>query len=498
MFSDDLLKRTFRYFILIVSLIVVVMGFLWLNFLYTRHQRSLEDLSKNLSEAIQHEVKDRAHLLRLHGDEIYSEERRNLEIDMENRGAILRAGLYDIFFDAGLKEEKREKEIIRILSNINPEGIYRIYLSLGDLNFGRAPEDLLYLSEGLNDRGAQLVYYDHLQSLDLEFTLDVDVESVIRKRMENSFRDFILWDKGMYLRNEEGKLILPLGESFVGQEGFSYEEFSEKTGFSFGYFADKTQLEERLEERRILFSSFLRNHIWEIAGFILIFILTSIVIYAMMIRRMGEYYQTLNEEILEAFRNQRLLSHNPKFQYFALGDSFDSILREAQAQKARDDKRNLQLEEQLKKNKLARLLLERKILRLSELPYTKAILHDYTVESFFPKTIIREIHRTIDPEAKIDIRGSDAPLNNDVRLFSALVEEIFQLTREKDRSYTVEIFQDGAQMLLYFSLYGLGLIEDEKMQELKNRAKLLDGVFLRHQMEVHTLHLVLSLNDVQK
>lgn len=495
MYSDELLRKYLKYFVLIVSVIVLLLGFLWLNFLYTRHQRNLENLSETIGESIQEEVQQKAHFLRLRGDEIYLQAKKDLETHLVNQGALLRAEMYDILFEPPSEPQQREKEISRIMESVKSNGIFEIHLISNNLVLGKPLKDMDSLQEGINERGSYLIYYDESTSFDLKFYIYLEQENFIKKQMAENIQDFILWDTGMYIRNEQGEQILASQERVPSEEGFFFEEYSPETGFSFGYFIAQTQLEERLEDRREIFSSFLRNHILEVMAFLLIFIITSVVLYRMILYRMEDYYIALNEEILEAYRGKSLLSDKPKFQHFALGDSFDSILRESQIIENRDKEKIQALKEELKKNKLERLLLERKVLRLSELPYTKTILHNYTMESFSPKEIIREVHRKIDPEASILISGSDDLITNDLGLFKASVEEVFQLTREEKRSYTVEILRDSGQMLLFFSLHGLSFIEDQKMQELKNRAKLLDGVFLRHQMEAHTLHLVLSLND---
>jgi F0F1-type ATP synthase membrane subunit b/b' len=495
LYSDELLKKYFKYFILTVSVTVLLLGFLWLNFLYTRHQRSLEDLAQSIGESLQDEVEQKAHLLRLRGESIYHQARSDIEMDLVNRGAILRVGIHDVLFDSSGDAQQREKEISSIVKNITFQDTYEVYLSLKDLTLGNPLKQTESLKEGVNELGTHLVYYAISPSLNLEFYVYTKHDDFIKKRMVENFQDFILRDTGMYIRSEEGEPILPLQQSASGEEGFSFEEYSPETGFHFGYFISESQLEERIEEQRDLFSLFLRSHIWEVVAFLFIFVITSTVIYKMIIHRMADYYTALNEEILEAYRNKHLLSDNPRFQYFALGDSFDSILRESETHEKGDKEKIKSLKEELKKGKLERLLLERKIMRLSELPYTKTNLPHYTMESFSPKELISEVHRRIDPEASMLIRGSDGLLINDMGLFKALVEEVFQLTREDDRSYTVEILRDSGQMLLFFSLHGLNHIEDKKMQELKKRAELLDGVFQRHQMEAHTLHLVLSLSD---
>lgn len=498
MFSNDLLKRYLKYFILIASVIVVVLGFLWSNFLYTRHQISLETLSEDMAESMEEEVKQKAQILRQRAEVIHEQESEDLIIDLKNQGATLRAALYDLYFEYELEGEKKEEEIRKAIEKIQSQQIYDVYFVSDNLIIGQIPENIFSLEEGINNQKSHLIYCDKSKSLNMEFYISVDQQSFIKKRMEENFKAFALWDEGMHILTKEGEVILPIQETVLAKDDFFYQEESSQTGFVFGYLIPHSQLQDRIDERRDLYSSFLDSHIWEIIGFLFIFIITSFVIYRMIISRLEDYYFALNEEILDAYRNKDTLSDNPKFQHFALGDSFDSILRESQINKEKDRQKIISLEEKLKKNKIEKLLLERKIRKLSELPYTKAILHNYTTESFSPKEIISKIHSKIDPQARMLIKGSNEFINNDKGLFKALVEEVFQLTQEENRSYAIEVFRDGGQILLYFTIYGLGLLEDEKMQELKNRAKLLEGVFLRHQTEEQTLHLVLSLNDIHR
>lgn len=495
MFSGDLLRRYFRYFVLIVSIIVVVMGFFWLNFLYTRHQRELTSIEESTAIYLQEEARNQARLLEQWGEEIKANQLIALEDLLVQQASLLKAGVYDIFTAHGAQGENRA-DLERLISNLSLSGDLKIQLVVGELSLGVPLEIGEDLAEGNNYLEDKIVNYGHVTSPDYYFWIQANPQEYVNQKIEGSFRDFALWDDDIYLKDSRGKLILPIG-GYHAEEGFYFEEFNDYTGYSYGYFISKSALSQAIDNRKDLFESFLRSHVVEIVGFLIIFIVTTFVIYRRGLQLIEGYYTRLNDEILDAFRNELSLSQSPNFQHFALGDSFDSIIRESRLRSQDYEEKIDKLSKELKKNKLDRLLLERKIMRLSELPFTKEILHNYSLENFSPRDLIELIHRKIDPDMSIEILGSKEIIRSDLGLFSGLVEEIFKLSRDENRNYSIRIVRDGGQMLIYFTLKGMDGIEDDKMQELKNRAKLLDGVFLRHQLEADTLHLVLSLNDIR-
>ncbi len=495
MFSGDLLKRYFRYFILIVSIIIVVMGFLWLNFLYTRQERALEDLALSVAEDLEEQTQQRAHQLRLRGEYIKTLELVRLEELVENYGALLKASLYDIYYSSA-SPETRQQDVRRVLRNLSGIEALDIYVITEEFSLGEEIDIPASLEKGLNYFEDRLLFFDGSYNQDFQFIVSIDQEDYIPDKVLESFVEFSSWDQSIYLKDRSGRLLLPL-EANHAEEGFYSEEFSQATGFTYGYFISSSAIDNEIASRRQLFRSFLESHIMEILGFLLIFYITSYIIYRVLIKQVEDYFTSINEEILDAFKEGSTLSHSGRFQYFALGDSYDLILRESKLKSEGYEKKIKELSDLLKKSKLEELVMKRKIDRLSQSPYTKEILYNYSLENFSPLEIIREVHNKIDPEAPINLEGSSGIINSDITLFSGLVEEIFNLSRDPKRRYLIRIYWDGGQMLIYFTVEGPSLIEDKKMQELKDRAKLLDGVFLRHQSEANTLHLVLSLNDVR-
>lgn len=495
MFSGDLLKRYFRYFILIVSIIIVVMGFLWLNFLYTRQERSLDELSLTIAKSMEEEAQFKARELRIRGEELRYQELLELEELMEKQAALLKASLYDIFY-SHMDPEVRKQDISRVLRNVDVEGRLKIYVVSEDFSLGERPPLPTSYEKGISYFEDSIIFNDGAFNQEFEFFISARPKDFVHERLIDSFLAFSSWDESMYLKDERGELILPIEGRHL-EDGFYFEEYSQLTGFTFGYFISASALDGEIASRRLLFRSFLESHIFEIIGFLIIFFITSYIIYRILIRQIENFFISINEEILDAFRNKKSLSNRPRFQNFALGDSFDLILRETRLRDEDYEKRIKELSGQLKKNKLDKLILKRRIERLSEIPYTQEILYNYRVEDFSPWEVIEEVHRKIDLDAPISLEGSRESIRSDVTLFSGFVEEIFNLTRDPLRKYSITIYRDGGQLLIYFTIGGPDSLDDDKMQELKDRAKLLDGVFLRHQSQADTLHLVLSLNDVR-
>lgn len=497
MLSDDLLRKYFRIFILVVCILVLVMGFFWLNYLYGRHQRSLEEYAAISRAKTQEEVRQKAMLLRARGDSIYDQERQDLELSLANRAALLKSALYDVYFSQKEDPTAFIESLSQLVNEPKQGTDFSIYVvSDKESSIGTPPPNVeQIISPGINYQADQMIYYEVPPYLGVRIYVYTDYDQNVKELMKKNLITYAELDPQITIRDEKGDQITGSGAQFLPEDYFYHEEVSQKSGFSFGYFSKKADLERRIDEQRQLFSSFLKNHIWEMAGFLLIFTITSLVILRLIIQNMGDYYQRLNEGVVEAYRKRERLSDMPRFQHFALGESIDSVFREAYLREDEYRAEIQDLKDNLKKNKLQRLLLEKKLLRLNELPYTKDILFKYRVEEFSPIQLIREVHGRVDPDASLSLQDSPGTLKSDPGLFSDLLEEIFSLSHERKTRYEVELHREGSQLLLYFTLYRPGAVEDSKMQELKNKARLLGGVLLRHQIDPNTLHLVLSLND---
>ena len=497
MLSDDLLRKYFRLFVIIVCILVLVMGFFWLNFLYGRHQRSLEEFTLESKAKIEDEVKEKANLLRIRGDSIYDQERLALEKGLLNHAALVKAALYDVYVAHLDDPTGFVDSLLQHFKDPKGGNEFSVFLlsDKGQMT-GTPPEGYEKIeTKGINYLDEKMIYFEQPPYFGVKIYIYVDYDHYVKDLMKKNLITYAELDPRIYIRDEKGKQILQGGFESHGSQDFFYEEKSEVSGFTFGYYSSKGELDQKVEDRKSMFASFLGSHIWEILAFLVIFVITGIVLLRMIIHNMGDYYRRLNEGVLDAYRKRERLSDQPQFQHFALGDSIDYVIRESYLREEEYEKEICDLKDRLKKNKLQRLLLEKKLLRLSDLPYTKDILYNYTMEEFDPCDLIQQVHGEIDPLAPLHVEGNKKKLVSDRGLFTELLEEIFALSREEGRSYDIEIHREGSQHLLYFTLNNPGVVEDGKMQELKNRARLLGGVLLRHQIEPDTLHLVLSLND---
>lgn len=496
MLSDQLLRKYFRIFIVIVCILVLVMGFFWLNYLYGRHQRSLEEFTAEIQSIIETEVEQKAGLLQARGDSIYEQERHELESSLLNRAALVKSTLYDVYVTHLDDPTTFVNSLAQMIKEPNEVTDFSVFiLSESGEMIGDAPKGYETLeTTGINYIDRHMIYFEDPPYLGVKIYIYVDYDDYVKEQMKKNLITYGELDPQIYIRDDKGLELLQIQPKENRKDGFFYEKTSDLSGFTFGYYNSKDELDRRVNDRKAMFNSFLQSHIWEVLAFLAIFVLTSVVILRLIISNMGDYYQSLNEGVMDAYRNRKRLSDQHQFQHFALGDSIDYVIRESYLREEDYEKQINELKEQLKKNKLQRLLLEKKLLRLSDLPYTKDILYNYTMEEFDPGELIEKTHEKVDPVAPLTLKGSKKTLTNDRGLFIELLEEIFALSREEGRSYEVDIHQEGSQLLLYFTLFTPGFVKEREMQELKNRARLLGGVFLRHQIDDH-LYLVLSLND---
>lgn len=502
MINESLLRRYLKQLLLILLIIMSLLAFVWINFLYTRFHRDTQRIMAQQEETIIASVEERAQGVLEAGERTYQQEYEELKLEMQAMLNSVRSAIYSFY--AGQADDALFLESVNELSDaIRQQSGYSFYLidrnnqwSTGDIPPSLPPED----ASGFVQIGSTLLYLDRLYLPSSTIYLYTDSESKVRENMERNLAKFLQMDPSVLVFDEEGVNLTedsPFGslEALTNDARIFYSvETSEQSGYTFGYAITRADLERMLTGRNTLFAGFLRNHIWELAGFFTVLVVTALLVFRQFFRALRRDQSQMKEILLSAYEGKTELSNDPYFKHFTLTPTLNSIFEDVRSRRKKGEEYIHELELQVKRQDVRLLSLERKVRSLSSGSFfTEGVLSMREMEEFSLVDLIRSVHESTDPQAELILSGEPFLLENDPVIIGDILRDFFSLSRGPERHYRVMLSRQEEQLQMYLSLRRPDAIDEHFFDHLKRRARALDGTLLKDNTTQEGLHMSLLI-----
>lgn len=501
MLSDAIIRRYLRNLILAVALIVSVLAFVWVNFLYTRFTLDTQKFAELQEEAITTLVEQRAGRVLLEGDRSYQQEYEELKGELRSLSTSLRSSVFDIYYTHSADPETLQMRLEELIDQLEAASGFDLYVSDTEYNvtYGDKPEAPLDLESYGYTQDAQMLYYtESLRYPSGSIVVSTDSDAEVRQRMVTNLSKYLELDPSILVFDEAGmnlnahaqpKNLIQLAQS---TDQFHRVETSELSGFTFGYAMSRDDLDLMIANRKILFSGFLQNHLWELAGFFVILFVAAWIVYHLFSRSLRKDQAAMSAILLEAYEGKTQLTQEPLFRYYSLTPTLNSIFQDVREKEEALRMSNEELRLNIKRQQVRLLSLERRIQSISgDSKFTEGVILGLRQEEFSLLDLIRKTHEEIDPTAPVELRGEAFLLESDPDLLEGILRDFFSLTDSEERRYVVEILRFENQLQIYFSLTGTDVIDQNVLEHLKHLARNLEGTLLRDMPTSEGLHLSL-------
>ncbi len=501
MISETIIRRYLRKLLLVVALIVSVLAFVWINFLYTRFTMETQKFAEQQELALEASVENRAHRVLLEGDRSFEQEYEELKGELKSVSTSLRSSVFDLYYTLRTDTQALHERLEELTVQLEESSGFQLFVVDEDneVTFGEPPPKAVHLEEPGYYREEEILYYTET----LRFPIGTVIvytnsDEEVRHRMLNNLSKYLELDPSILVFDEQGVNLAPnapfktLAQLDEKTDQFYSVEKSVLSGFSFGYAMSREDLDLMLSNRKILFTGFLRNHIWELVGFFVILLLASWIVSHFFTRSLRKDQEEMNEVLLQAYEGKTLLAQEPLFRHFSLTPTLNTIFSDMRTKEKTLTEQNKELELSLKRRQVRLMSLERRVQSLSsDVKFTEGVILEKRREEFSLLDLIRRTHESIDPAAPIELRGEAFLLESDPDLLEGILRDFFSLTEQEERRYVIEIMRFEDQLQIFFSLTGTDVIDETILEHLKLLARNLEGTLLRDMPTSEGLYLSL-------
>lgn len=494
MINREEFNRALRLTIVILVVALFILGFLWINFLYSRFNVETEAFQQATEAGIVDSIEDKVQVVVRQADLLYEEETKLLHDVMTNRMNVIKSNLFDY---GDLPSELLGYRLIDDARQFHDAtGIKEVIISdKHNLQIGGLIDRSVFELREFEQKGNMLYYSEYSATSRSNIQLSVDQYDYLRARIKKWIRDYMELEPNLILLDQSGQSLadtVEVTDAFREEHYVAFEE-SALSGYTFGFYRPKSELQNLLSERQAMFQRFLNNHLIEIAAFLVLLIVTLAVFFGLIARQHNVQLTALNDEIIQRYREPET-TEGELYREYGLSRSIDSLVADAQKNRQYTDMIEQKHKKELKQSRIEFLQMERRY----EYLLSKESKEQFTrftpmLEQIDLSELITQAHHEFDPEAEMKLIAGGEIIESDPAILQTLVESFFRLSEHPHRHYRVEYLVDQEFVKLFLTLEHPGVVDPSDIERIKYLSGLLGGIVLRLHQADEKFTLVLRL-----
>lgn len=495
MINREQFNRALRLSLAIFVISLLILGALWINFLYSRFRLESEAYRTEVESTIEKSNQAKVQILVQQADRLYDEEMRTLKERMQDRMAVIKSNLFEY---ADLSRDTLEERIISdgqryftrtgIVQAIDSE---KLMIKIGNQNWlGN------FRTRSFNTLGDLLVYSDYSAATRSVIQLSIDQKLFLQTQLENWIRDYHELDPYILLMDREGSPLAdtePVTEQFGEAHYFALAQ-SDKSGFTLGYYTPRRELDLLIQQRSNQFTSFLNNHLIEIAAFLSLFGITLAVFFRLTAGQLKRQIGSLNDEIIRRYRNPSA-EDGELYREYGLSRAVDTVVADAQKNSDYLEMLERKHEKELKQSRIELLQMQRRFEFMLDKTKTKMVTQFTPLRDEIDiRELIEQAHLDLDGSKNLRLVGEEDVIVSDRTFLQTLIETFFRLSSDEKRRYQIEYLVEQGAIKLFLTLINVTVLDSEGIERIKYLAEMLGGSVLRLYQSDEKFSLVLRLS----
>ncbi len=502
MLNDQIIKKYFRYFAVFMIFTVVVLSFLWINHLYSENAIAKEEYRNEVITKLNNKVNLKSRLVLNEADRIYDQELNELKNSMYTYFNVLRSTMLDYYFVLKYDLNTMKNKIDSLLEDFYETNKINVYLKSVDGTW-EAGKQLLEIPDLESNTstivGDKLVYRGSVLYPNVEVYLYLDYKDRVKTEMRKNLIKYLELDPSIIAYDDRGVSLNGLSErltsstSSESNNDFISIEKSEKSGFHFGYTIPIKELNDTLNFRDYIFQNFMKNHILEMIGFLLIFFISSVFLYTQIKRNYNKQYDRISRDLISAYSNADNLDDYSAFDDFFLKSTLKDIITDVE-QKDLENKRIISnMDSMYKKLKIQNLVLSRKIKHMSKDYMYTDVDEIPDCESIDTSELIISMHNKYSPDSNLVLNDKDVTIISNLEILSDILENIFKMGTGGVCEYKIDIIKDDDMVSFSFNIEGCNQLNLDSLDIVKKKVKKLSGIFIRGNLKNKNLSIIFSI-----
>ena len=460
-------RQYIKYMLVANLIILLIVGFLWINFLYTRNAINIQSYSDELSEELFAVLEIKSELLLEHGESVYEKELELLKASLAGKNSSMKGTIFDYYYVIGYdvgKTRVRLKEIINDYNEDSPIKIAVFDREVGEL-YG-APVEVLpdYELKEVVESENTLFYVDELRSIDVLLITYVDYDSFIREKMSGDLRNYYSLDPGILIYDDEKSLItgeidteeIPLENSATQFKYVSLRK-SEKSGFYFGYSMNKAEVENAIAARKEIFSDSLKRHMFELIAFYVLILIASLIIYSYVKKQADEQTNEIRLILKGSYDSGQTIDKSSSRIMASVPyvDVINDMIADSNETKKSLRKSIEEKEEHLKELKLENAVLSHKVDSYYQGPGngSQKSIPGFRMTSFNPADVARSVFGEVAGDRlELDLLSDEKAIESSREIYADVMASLFgqSLGNEESRKVRLEMLYESPRMIIMY------------------------------------------------
>lgn len=372
MFNDGFIRKYYNLYIAFMLAGFIIIGFFWINFIYSTHMKSNEESISEQKEKIFKRLKDKTNLIINKTDELYNQNIKDLRGDLILRSESIKSTLYDYYYVLQYESSIIKSKMKEFIDNFEKQVGFKLFVkdNKNIISFGKNPNIRDNLKENkIHEFNKNLIYKTSLRALNVDIYVYVEKDLYLNRVLKDKIDVFSAVDSSLIsfnnLKEQISKNldIKELKEDNVVElkDSYYYIKKSTASNFYFGYYITKKELNSHIAIRDEVFFNSLKNHMYELVFFIVLIIFISMMLLFRIKYVYSDNIKKMNKEILSVYKNKEEILDNELFDRFAYVKSIDYIIKDSTKKIDFIKDENEKLKKDLKKKNIENLVLKHKV-----------------------------------------------------------------------------------------------------------------------------------------
>ncbi len=358
MFNEAFIRKYFKIFIVILLSIFIILGFLWINVIYSKHVKDSKNYETKLEGEVFNQINQKIDLYvnsiqnRVESAEI------SLDDTFENINRELR---YQIISGANYRD------IVRYIDRIKEEYSIDISIKSQDINIGFDQDKFLEMGNDSKLKLDQNIFKKY-QIGDYQVVLKSNLDQYIYKStisilntISRMDKNIIVFDRDGNSEIQENQRYSELNGSKVDADYFVSVKKIDSLNISLGYKIIRSAVRDVLKDRDELFKDMLITHIYELTALIIIIAVTATLLFNRLKYYADKKIEETSDKIIEVYDNGREIFEEPKLHDFAFKNALQHIVYDSRQNIAKLKEENEKLRKKVRNDQVELLLLKRQI-----------------------------------------------------------------------------------------------------------------------------------------
>lgn len=481
---------------------VVILSFLWINYLYSENALQEEEYRNEVISEITNKVNLKSRLVLNEADRIYDQELNDLETSMYSYFNIIRSTMLDYYFVLKYDTQTMKIKIDSLLQDFYEANKISVYVKSvdGSWEAGKKISEIPEIESNTSSiEGDKLVYYGNILYPNVDVYLYLDYNNRVKTEMRKNLIKYLELDPSIIAFDDRGVSLNGLSERLSSgnfsdkNNDFISMEKSNKSDFYFGYSIPINELNDTLSFRDSIFKNFMKNHILEMVGFILIFFVSSVFLYTQLKRNYTKQYDKISRDLISAYSNKDDLDEYSAFDDFFLKSTLKDIIEDVKKKDIENKKTVQNVNSMYKKLKIQNLVLSRKLKHMSKESTYTDIPEFPECEHVNVQELIELLHREFSPTSNLILNGEDMIVFTNPEILHDILANIFKIGEDCICSYNIDIIKANEIVSFSVSIEGCDEINSDLLEIVKKKVKKLRGIFIRESIKNKNLSIIFSI-----